>query len=52
MMYVVFIICYIHHLLNEPRKWIFAYISDRRVYNIKSSYIIPMSIDFFKIKRC
>jgi hypothetical protein len=30
-MYVFFIIGYIHHLLNEPRKWIFAYISDRRV---------------------
>jgi len=32
MMYVVYLIVHIHHLLNEPKKWIFAYICDRRVY--------------------
>jgi hypothetical protein len=35
MMYVVFIIDYIHHLMNEPRMLIFAYNSDRRVYLFK-----------------
>jgi hypothetical protein len=32
MMYVVFNIDYIHHLLNEPKMWIFAYNNDWRVY--------------------
>jgi len=31
MMYVVFIIDNIHHLLNEFKIWIFAYICDRNV---------------------
>jgi len=32
MMYVVFIVYNIHHLMNECKIWIFAYICDRRVY--------------------
>jgi len=32
MMYVVFIINHIHHLMNESKMLIFAYNSDRRVY--------------------
>jgi len=31
MMYVVFIICHIHHLLNVSKKWTFAYINDQMV---------------------
>jgi hypothetical protein len=36
MMYVVFIICHIHHQLNVSKKWIFAYISDQRMYDIRT----------------
>jgi len=32
MMYIVFIIDHIHHLMNESKILTFAYISDRRVY--------------------
>jgi len=32
MMYIVFIIDYIRHLINESKMLTFAYISDRRVY--------------------
>jgi len=35
MVYVVYYIDYIHHLLNEFKKWIFSYNSDRRVYLLK-----------------
>ena len=31
-MYVVYIIGHMHHLLNEPKKLIFAYNCDRRMY--------------------
>jgi len=30
MMYVVYIVDHIHHLLNEPKKLKFVYNSDRR----------------------
>jgi len=32
MMYIVFIINYIHHLMNESKMLIFVYNSDRKVY--------------------
>jgi len=32
-MYVVFIIDYIRHLMNESKNQFFVYISDRRVYD-------------------
>jgi len=32
MMYVAYNIDHIHYLLNESKKYIFAYNSDRRVY--------------------
>jgi len=35
MMYVVYNKDHIHHLLNESKTWIFAYICDRRVYLLK-----------------
>jgi len=35
MMYVVFIIDYIRHLMNESKNQTFAYISDRRVYYLR-----------------
>jgi len=34
MMYVVYNIDYIHHLLNESKMWIFAYNNDQMVYNL------------------
>jgi uncharacterized membrane protein YkgB len=34
MMYIVFIIDHIHHLMNESKIQSFAYNSDRRVYQI------------------
>ena len=32
MMYMVFIIDHVQHLMNEPKMLIFAYINDRKVY--------------------
>jgi len=32
MVYMVFVIDHVQHLMNEPKMLIFAYISDRRVY--------------------
>jgi len=34
-MYVVFIMDHIHHLMNESKMMIFAYISEQRVYFVK-----------------
>ena len=39
MMYMVFIIDHIHHLMNESKMLIFAYNRDRRVYKIKTVLI-------------
>jgi len=36
MMYIVFIIDHIHHLMNESKMLVFAYNSDRRVYKLKT----------------
>jgi len=33
-MYAVYCAVHIHHLLNEPKEWIFAYNSNWRVYMI------------------
>jgi len=45
MMYVVYIVDHIHHLLNEPKKSKFAYNSDRREYfKNKISYSIGVLI--------
>jgi len=38
MMYMVFIIDHIHHLMNESKLLIFAYNSDRRVYLLFTYY--------------
>jgi len=48
-MYVVYIIDYIHYLLNEPKKWIFAYNCDRRVYTIdvQNSQKLKFTCNFF-----
>jgi hypothetical protein len=35
MIYVVSINDHMHHLLNEPKMWIFAYNSDRMVYTTR-----------------
>jgi hypothetical protein len=36
-MYLVFIIYYIRHLMNEPKNQTFVYISDRRLYLVNIS---------------
>jgi len=44
MMYVVFIVDHIHHLINESNMLIFAFNSDRRVYLLGTS-ILPPSLN-------
>jgi hypothetical protein len=53
MMYVVFIINHIHHLMNESKMWFFAYNSDRRVY-VGGQILSPFSriILLFDIELC
>jgi len=40
MMYVVFIIDYIHHLMNESKMLIFAYNGDWRTIGIVIKYVL------------
>jgi hypothetical protein len=47
MMYMVFIIDHIHHLMNESKMLTFAYISDRRVYLISILFFIDIFICLF-----
>jgi len=40
MMYIIFIIDHIHHLINEYKILIFAYNSDRRVYSLNALSLV------------
>jgi hypothetical protein len=42
-MYLVYIIDLIHHLMNEPKRLIFAYNSDRREYHLFCYALQPFS---------
>jgi len=37
-MNAVYIIGHVHHLLNKPKKWTFAYNSDSRVYLLSAMF--------------
>jgi len=39
-MYMVFIIYYIHRLMNEYKILIFVYISDRMMYDFNFHYLL------------
>jgi len=51
MMYIVFIIDHIHHLMNEFKILMFAYKNDRKVYISLKHTAIPEGIYLFTSRK-